>query len=78
MSHPCGVCKELEGDRTPKATAKWCGVCHTYICDDCEPNLLRRGMAMAIVKARRLRFRKVAEERRVLRDSQITNPPPTS
>jgi hypothetical protein len=78
MSHPCGVCKELEGDRTLKATAKFCGVCGTYICDECSPNLLRRGMAMAIVKARKLRFRKLAQERKSLRDSRITNPPPAS
>ena len=51
--HACGVCVELDHDYTRKASAKWCDVCRTYICDQCEPDLGRRAQAMVLVNARR-------------------------
>jgi hypothetical protein len=62
--HPCKVCIELDGDRTLKADIKFCGMCGTWICSECEPNLLRRGMAMGIIKARKLAAWKKAQERK--------------
>ena len=67
--HPCKVCQLLDGDNTPKATAKFCGVCGTYICDDCSPNLLRRSMAMGIIATSKEKRRKMWEEAKARRES---------
>jgi hypothetical protein len=65
--HHCGVCYELEGNKTPNPTAKFCGVCGVYICDECRPNLLRRAMAMGIRKDRKLRAARKLKELREAR-----------
>lgn len=44
---PCAVCSLLDNDRTPKATAKWCGFCGTFICDECQVDPARRALAAA-------------------------------
>jgi hypothetical protein len=67
--HPCRVCLTLDGDSTPKASAKWCGKCGTFICAECKPNLLRRGMALAIIATNKKRRKELAEERRARKDA---------
>jgi hypothetical protein len=62
--HRCAVCFELDGKKEPDPTAKYCRACGVYICDDCRPNLLRRSMAMALRKARKLRAAQKLKELR--------------
>jgi Zn-finger nucleic acid-binding protein len=69
-THPCKVCQTLDGDHTPKATAKYCGMCGTYICEPCGGNWLRRGMAKAIIETSAKRRRELAEERKAHREGK--------
>jgi len=51
---PCDVCFAVDGDRTPKATARWCGRCRKWICDRCRYSP-RRVQAVAHAVRRTLR-----------------------
>lgn len=42
---PCKVCYLLDGDDYIKRVT-FCKVCNEYLCEPCERNLIRRGLAM--------------------------------
>ena len=52
--NPCRVCELLDNDSTPKATAKWCGLCGTFICEECRGNPARRALVAVAHKMLRV------------------------
>jgi len=44
MHQVCKVCEILDNDKTIKS-GNWCEMCKAFICDKCETNWIRRGMA---------------------------------
>lgn len=53
----CDVCFLVDGDQRQKV-CYYCGRCDAWICENCQPNFMRRGHAM--VKRRVLRFLGIA------------------
>lgn len=52
MKGICKVCELVDEDSTTKDIF-WCETCKEYICKQCEPNLLKRGLAMIMQKLKR-------------------------
>lgn len=44
MKQVCRVCELIDNDKTIKEVT-YCEFCKAYICKECEPNLLKRGLA---------------------------------
>ena len=42
----CRVCELLDNDTTKKE-GEFCKICDHFICNDCKPDLWRRGLAAA-------------------------------
>lgn len=49
MLVPCKVCELIDKNMIPK-DCQWCELCSAFICKDCEPNLIKRGMAYIKLK----------------------------
>jgi hypothetical protein len=45
MKGVCKVCELLNND-TKEKEGKYCEFCKAFICNECEPNYYRRGLAM--------------------------------
>lgn len=45
----CKVCAIMDNNIIPKE-CEWCELCSQFICKECKPNLIRRGMAMIKLK----------------------------
>ena len=44
MKKVCRVCELLDKDTTKKE-GEYCNTCKAFICNDCKPDLWRRGLA---------------------------------
>jgi len=45
MKEVCRVCFLIDGDKRKKE-GKFCKACDAFICTKCEPDIIRRGVAM--------------------------------
>ena len=49
MKGICRVCELVDKDSRPKPIT-YCNMCYAWICEECEPNLLKRAKAALIDK----------------------------
>ena len=45
----CKVCDIMDENIIPKE-CEWCDTCSAFICKECKPNLIKRGLAMIKLK----------------------------